>query len=420
MSKTTTTDLKLRERVKELRCLYAVTRFALEAGNDVDALLRKTLQLLPDAMQFPALAEVSIVTRTTSLETAGFAKCRNYISSTLELAGGPDVGPKHSGTFGSIRVGYRPATANGRGVNAKKTVLTLKGTKQISGKSMAAGKAKVAAAKKNSTPAFLNEEKSLLKAIARELSLFINKVHIAESNKKLELQLQHSERLAFVGELSAGIAHELNEPLGRILGFAQLIQKNGALTGQPAEDIERIIKASLYTREIIKKLMLFSRQMPRQVIPVELNAIIANILYFIDVRFQDRNVVVIRKLDPNLPDLQADPVQLSQVLVNLITNAIHAMPEGGQITVTTKSVTTKTKNDTVSLSVADTGHGMTPAVRKKIFEPFFTTKPVGQGTGLGLSVVQGIVEEHRGWIAVTSAVGKGSKFDVRLPIQIDI
>jgi nitrogen-specific signal transduction histidine kinase len=134
----------------------------------------------------------------------------------------------------------------------------------------------------------LIEEKNLVKIVARELSLFIKRANVEENNKKLEMQLQHSKRLAFVGELSAGIAHELNEPLGRVLGFAQLIKKNGGLSEQQDSDIDRIIKASLYTREIIKKLMIFSRQMPRQISPVNLNRIVSNILYFIDVRYQSR------------------------------------------------------------------------------------------------------------------------------------
>ena len=135
----------------------------------------------------------------------------------------------------------------------------------------------------------------------------------------------HIQRIGFVGELSAGIAHELNEPLGKILGFAQLIKKAGALSDQQDTDIDRIIKASLYTREIIKKLMIFSRQMPQQINPVNVNAIVSNILYFIDVRFQSRGIKIVEKLDPLLPVIQADSVQISQVLVNLITNAIHAL-----------------------------------------------------------------------------------------------
>src|SRR5690606_26260082 len=124
--------------------------------------------------------------------------------------------------------------------------------------------------------------------------------------------------LAFVGELSAGIAHELNEPVGRILGFAQLVKKTGGLSEQQDSDMDRIIKASLYTREIIKKLMIFSRQMPRQISLVDLNAIVSNILYFIDVRYQSRGVEIIERPDAQLPLIEADAVQMSQILVNLI------------------------------------------------------------------------------------------------------
>jgi signal transduction histidine kinase len=120
----------------------------------------------------------------------------------------------------------------------------------------------------------------------------------------------------------------------------------------------------------------------------------------------------LEKLDQHLPTIQADSVQISQILVNLITNAIHAMPKGGKITVATKG-----KNEHVSLIVSDTGSGMSNEVKKKIFEPFYTTKPVGQGTGLGLSVVHGIVEEHNGRILVHSSPGKGAKFEIVLPLR---
>jgi signal transduction histidine kinase len=259
---------------------------------------------------------------------------------------------------------------------------------------------------------FLPEEKNLIKIVARELSLYIKRATIEDEKQKLQMQLQHSDRLAFVGELSAGIAHELNEPIGKILGFAQLIKKGGDMNSQQQDDIERIIKASLYTREIIKKLMIFSRQMPQQIVSVDINAIISNILYFIDVRFQSRGIKIMERLDANLPPIQADAVQMSQVLVNLITNAIHALPKGGQVTVITKR-----KENHINLTVKDTGTGMSTAIKKKIFEPFFTTKPVGQGTGLGLSVVQGIIEAHHGSIQVSSAPGKGSKFAIHLPIK---
>lgn len=361
-------DIKLRERVKELKCLYDLSKIALKAGNDVSVILNKTLEILPDAMQFPNLAEVSITYGKLNYTTKEFSTCKHHISSSI------GIGNKK---VGALKVGYRA-------VSKKAATRNL----------------------------FLTEEKNLIKIVARELSLFIKQAAVEENNKKLEMQLQHSERLAFVGELSAGIAHELNEPLGRILGFAQLVKKNGSLTEQQDTDIDRIIKASLYTREIIKKLMLFSRQMPRQINEVNLNVLVSNILYFIDIRFQSRGIKIVERLDQHLPVIEADSVQISQVLVNLITNAIHAMAGGGKITIATKR-----KQNQVSLVVSDTGSGMSNEVKRKIFEPFYTTKPVGQGTGLGLSVVQGIVEEHKGKILVSSSPGKGSRFEIVLPLR---
>jgi two-component system NtrC family sensor kinase len=360
------TDIRLRERVKELKCLYDLSRIAWEADNDLEAIVRRTLEILPSAMQCPAQAEASITIDGIVASTRGFAECIDKISSPLTVG---------KTKRGQVSVGYT------RSKNDQRVL-------------------------------FLPEEKKLLKTVAREFALMIKRAAAEEEKQKLQIQLQHVERLAFVGELSAGIAHELNEPLGRILGFAQLIKKTGGLNDQQNQDIERIVKASLYTREIIKKLMIFSRQMPRQITWVNLNDIVSNILYFIDMRFVSREVNITHKLDPNLPLVQADEVQMSQVLVNLITNGIHAMAKGGDLVVTTRR-----KDKGVSVSVRDTGHGMTSEIRKKIFEPFFTTKPAGQGTGLGLSVAQGIVIAHKGRIKVNSHPGKGTTMEVLLPAK---
>lgn len=359
----TSDEFKLQERVKELNCLYKLSRIAWEANSDIDKILKKTLDILPGAMQHPTLAEASIVFRDQHTDTKGFRKSVLVIKENLVF---------DKKMFGTVGIGYRRSSLS-------------KGIK------------------------FLAEEKRLLKTVARELSQVIHRSLIEDDKQKLQIQLQHVERLAFVGELSAGIAHELNEPLGRVLGFAQLIKKAGSLNEQQNEDIERIIKASLYAREIIKKLMIFSRQMPQQITKVNLNAVVDSILYFIDVRFQSRGIKIIKNLEQSLPLIYADEVQMSQVLVNLITNAVHAMPEGGAINVSTKS-----KGEFVSLIVKDNGSGMTPEVKNKIFEPFFTTKPVGQGTGLGLSVVQGIVDSHKGQILVNTTLNKGTRFEIRL------
>jgi two-component system, NtrC family, sensor kinase len=360
-------EVKLRERVKELNCLYELSKVAWEAKNDVKFIISRTLEILPHAMQHPEAAEASITINGIDCATPKFARSKVIIDSDLTF------GKKK---YGNVKIGYRIPALKGRPIR------------------------------------FLPEEKSLLKTVARELALVIQRAATEEEKKNLQVQLQHAERLAFVGELSAGIAHELNEPLGRVLGFAQLIKKAGSLNDQQSQDLERILKASLYAREIIKKLMIFSRQMPQQITKVNLNSVVLNILYFIDVRFQSGGIKIVKNLQDNLPEIAADEVQISQVIVNLITNSVYALNRGGQITVITK----KGKNH-VSLIVKDTGKGMPPSVKEKIFEPFFTTKPVGQGTGLGLSVVKGIVDSHHGKILVTTAKDKGTKFEIQLPIK---
>jgi two-component system, NtrC family, sensor kinase len=360
-------ETKLRERVKELNCLYKLSRVAWEAKNDLGVIVSKTLEILPSAMQHPEAAEASISIYSNNYLTPGFNKTTTAIAAELRF---------DKKRFGSVKIGYR--------------VSRLKKRKMK----------------------FLPEENHLLKVVSQELALVLHRASIEEEKDKLQIQLQHAERLAFVGELSAGIAHELNEPLGRVLGFAQLIKKAGNLNEQQTEDLERIIKASLFSREIIKKLMIFSRQMPKQVNKVNLNNIVHNILYFIDLRFQSSGITIMKQLEPTLPEILADEVQLSQVLVNLITNSVYAMPNGGTI-----RVITKRSGNSVKLIVKDTGTGMTPQIKDKIFEPFFTTKPEGQGTGLGLSVVQGIIDSHHGQIIVHTTAGKGTKFEIVLPIK---
>ena len=359
------TERALRERIKELKCIYELSRIGASAP-DLATVLKKTLKILPASMQFPRRAVARIKAGDEEYGSADFNRTDARISSPIV------IGKKK---YGSVSVGY---------------------VKQ--------GKAP--------TPAFLTEERKLLQVVSRELSFIIQRHQAEEEKQRLKLQLQHVERLAFVGELTAGIAHELNEPLGRILGFAQLIRKGGPLNAQQEADMERILKASLYTREIIKKLMIFSRQMPPQISAVNLNETVSNILYFMDAPYFSGNIRITKKLDPDLPVIRADAVQISQVLVNLLTNAIHAMPDGGDVLISTSH-----RNGFVTLTVKDNGVGMTPEVKEKIFEPFFTTKPVGQGTGLGLSVVDGIVSAHGGRINVTSAPGKGSRFEVMIPVR---
>jgi signal transduction histidine kinase len=221
----------------------------------------------------------------------------------------------------------------------------------------------------------------------------------------------HADRLATIGQLAAGVAHELNEPLSNILGFSQLIKKCPGLPDQAQQDIEKTIIASLHAREIVKKLMLFARRMPPHKIQVNLNQLVEEGLYFLESRCTKEGIELVQALSPDLPEIIADPAQLTQVLVNLTVNAVQAMPQGGKLT-----VSTYVKEGYISLVVEDNGTGMSEEVKKNIFIPFFTTKDVHQGTGLGLPVVHGIVSSHGGSIKVESQLGSGSRFEVKLPL----
>ena len=157
--------------------------------------------------------------------------------------------------------------------------------------------------------------------------------------------------------------------------------------------------------------MLFARQMPPQKTSVSLNQIIEEGLYFLESRCVKEGIKVVRQIDETLPKITADPAQMTQVLVNIIVNAIQAMPEGGRLTIQTKA-----SDKHISLIIEDTGIGMAKKKIKKIFLPFYTTKDVGKGTGLGLSVVHGIVTSHGGTIHVDSQVNKGTRFTIQLPM----
>jgi two-component system NtrC family sensor kinase len=177
------------------------------------------------------------------------------------------------------------------------------------------------------------------------------------------------------------------------------------------EDLEKIIKAALHARDVIRNLLLFARRVPPVRMKVRLNELVQQALELLEARCADTGVKLVRSLEKGLPDLTADPSQVRQVLVNLLVNAVQAMPEGGRLEVQTRS-----EAEHVIVAITDTGVGMSADVRKRLFTPFFTTKDVGEGTGLGLAVAAGIVSSHGGTIYAESEVGHGSRFEVRLPL----
>lgn len=357
----------MRERIKELTCLYGIAQIARQPDKSLGGILQRIVELLPSAWQYPEITSARIMLDGVSYATAGF--CQGPRKQTADIV----VSGVSRGVVEVVYVEDKPGFGE---------------------------------------DPFLKEERNLIEEVARQVALIIEHRQAEEDKLRLNTQLRHANRLATIGVLVAGVAHELNEPLGNILGFAQLAKKCSGVPASAKQDIGKIEAASLHAREIIQKLLVFARQTPPKKTQVNLNQVVEDGLYFFEARCVKEGVEFVRKLSSDLPEITADPAQLNQLLVNLVINALQAIQGQGKITVQTQS-----SDRQVRLIVEDTGTGMTDEVLEQIFIPFFTTKDVGQGTGLGLPVVHGIVTAHNGSINVESKVGRGTRFEIRLPIE---
>jgi PAS domain S-box-containing protein len=230
--------------------------------------------------------------------------------------------------------------------------------------------------------------------------------------KITQAQLVQAAKLAGVGELAAGVAHELNNPLTSILGFAQLLLDTTPRDASSRGDLEIIANQARRGRDIVRNLLDFACQTKPQRLPADVNQVLCQTLVLIRQYLEKSGVAIEEDYSPGVGVLTLDSGQMKQVFLNLITNAAQAMPKGGKLRLRTACVGSE-----VAISVSDTGQGIPPEIRERIFEPFFTTKATSEGTGLGLSVSLGIVQGHGGRITVESQVGQGSTFTVWLPIE---
>ncbi len=228
----------------------------------------------------------------------------------------------------------------------------------------------------------------------------------------LQAKLVHAEKMAAVGQLVSGVAHEVNNPLTAILGFADLLMENTEVPESARKDLRVILQEAQRTKQIVQNLLSFARQMPPQRKPVQLNAILRRTVQLRAYDFHSRGVEVVEQLDQDLPYVVGDAHQLQQVFLNIMNNAYDAVREA--IRDAKITIMTARSGAFVEVSFSDNGHGITQADR--IFDPFFTTKEVGKGTGLGLSICYGIVREHGGEIlCYNNSQAEGATFIVRLP-----
>lgn len=354
----------LNERVKELKCLYEISKICQDVTCPMDAILARILEVVPEGWQYPDRLKVHLKLDTIELGVFEQGQDIVFLESTLTI---------QNVNRGKIIVGYTD-------VNEKLF-------------------------------SFLPEELQLLNQISHEISSYVERNEQREKDAKMEQILRGNDRLNILSELTAGIAHELNTPLGNILGYAELLQRSEK---EPLKrnDIQKIISSTKNAREIVKRLMYFSCDMPQQFSLANINDLINENIGFLQKQIIDNQVKIEMNLDDAVPLIRLDGLQFSQVLFNLILNAIGAIEKGGKV-----KITTLANREKLILKIKDNGKGISKENQQLIFQPFFTTKPTGEGTGLGLSVVHGIVKGHGGGIEVESEIGVGTEFSITFPIN---
>ena len=253
---------------------------------------------------------------------------------------------------------------------------------------------------------------------------------LAKRNEELKLlnealfesqrQLSQSEKLAALGQVTATMAHQIGTPLNSISGYIQLMLQEGSFSFTDQERL-RIIESQLdRLADSVKNILSFTRQPEPQLRPLDINGVLEELIYLSEPWFLARRVKLSSSLSSHLPLVSGDPTHLQTLFLNLITNALDAMPNGGALAIKTQHISsppfTENGEGWVQISIADTGIGITEESKKRIFDPFFTTKKLGEGTGLGLAICEKIIKDHSGRLDVESEVGKGSTFFVRMPV----
>lgn len=354
------TENALKERIKELTCLYEVSSIIMNAPNgqlseEMEAIARS----LKTAFQFPASTAIAI-----------------FIP---EL----HVGMDKSEIFQMINSRIRLFNKEMGRIEVK---LTREGI------------------------SFLAEEQQLIDNVALKIGDLLERIEIRKSEARLKMQMERTDRLNILGELTASIAHELNTPLANILGFAELLKPKMEADTEGNADVDKIISSAIYSREVVKKLMFFACEMPQEMKKVNIVPSIKSAIDLLDATFRKNGVKYIVKIEEEQLWLRADTIQLTQIIFNLVINAIYFSPKNALVTIEAFQ-----GKDCIILKIMDEGSGLSDLALEKVFQPFFTTKPVGEGSGLGLSVVHGIVASHKGNITAVNNPDCGATFTLTLP-----
>jgi len=417
-------DQQLERRVKELNILYSV-------GKSVTSLLdlEKVLNRIVEAAVFVTGAEegsLMLVDKDTGelyLRAArnlgekfarGFRlKVEHSIAGQVVKTGKPILQSTQDEETLKVKTGYLVKSLVNVPLKAKDEVIGV-----------------LAVNNKISARPFTENNVDLLSALADYATIAILNAQLYEETKRwseelerkveertqelraAQEQLLQSEKLASIGQLAAGVAHEINNPMGVILGFAQGILKTLSEDDPLRRPLTTIEKESLRCNRIVQNLLDFARHSEPTPHLTNINELINASCDLVEHQTSLQNVKLIKGYNSALPSIMADPNQLQQVFINIMLNAYQAMPDGGTLHIATRQVGSE-----LQVIFTDTGVGIPPENVQNIFDPFFTTKEVGEGTGLGLSVSYGIVKAHGGDIEVKSQAGKGTTFVIRLPLE---
>lgn len=360
----TTAKEKLKERIKELECLYEISTIINQSTNDIKNVFEAIAFSLKKAWRFPydAIVELKVddyKVLTDKLPDETVFQYAKILIFKKEL--------------GYVKIHYPSPQFK--------------------------------------QEHFLQEELILLFTIANDINAYYEKHLNKEREVIVKKNAERVERLSILGEITAGIAHELNTPLGNILGFSELISQK-KLDEQTEKDLKKIISAAVYSREIVKKLMFFSCEMPQSMEVLEVKPIVTQVLSFLEPKFKKQEVNFRLDFANTTLKAQLDNVQFTQVLFNLLLNSLYVAPQGSII-----SISLTNDDSFFYIEIADGGPGVPNEIKSNVFEPFFTTKPLGEGTGLGLSVVHGIIKSHKGDITISDNKPTGAIFKITLPLN---
>ncbi|MEO8774157.1 MAG: HAMP domain-containing sensor histidine kinase [Gelidibacter sp.] len=355
---------KLKERIKELTCLYNVSSLIANCNIfDLDPTFKAIAASLKEAFLYSNDAFVELKLGDDVVHAGESSKEQASILAAIKVFNRP---------YGSIKIGYPNS--------------------------------------KYCENVFLEEEKQLIHSLALEIGNLIERKQIIDKEEVTKRQMERADRLSILGEITAGIAHELNTPLANILGFSELLKERFIDEDEALQDLDKIVHSAIFSREVVKKLMFFSCEMPQQMERVNIDPIISDAINLLMPSFGKKNIKYHLNFSEDIIFLRVDAIQLTQVVFNLVINAIYFSPENGHI-----SIDVYNKEREVVLIIKDEGEGIPIEISEFIFNPFYTTKSAGEGSGLGLSVVHGIIKSHKGTIKHESNQPKGTIFTLTFP-----